>query len=75
MNIDARGLDVQDVLKRIREVFDAGRGKDVQIEILIDKEADKKKVKSFIAMSGCRATIEERADGCRITVRGIPCCT
>lgn len=75
MYIDARGLDVRDLMQKLKELFDSSRGNDVNIEILIDKEADKKKVKSFVAMSGCRATIEEKEDSCIIKVRGIPCCT
>jgi hypothetical protein len=75
MYIDARGLDVLDLMKKLKELFDSSRGKDVNIEILIEKETDKKKIKSFVAMSGCRATIEEKEDRCIIIVRGIPCCT
>lgn len=75
MDIDGREMDVQDVMKQLKEMFSSMRECYLSIDVLTKTESDAKKITGFATMSGCTATIDTKDDYCIIHVRGIPCCT
>jgi hypothetical protein len=71
-------MDLKDLLKRLKEILEKERGCDVHIEILSSSPDDIKKIKSFVALSGCQAAAEEAAEEKEgyylVLVTGSPCC-
>jgi hypothetical protein len=67
-------MDLQDLLKRLKEILEKERGCDVHIEILSSSPDDIKKIKSFVALSGCQAAAEEKEGYYLVLVTGSPCC-
>jgi len=74
MVIDARRLELQELFKRLKEIFASGCGADVFIEVLVDTSANIKQIKAFISMTGCRTAIEERDGNYIVRITGTPCC-
>ena len=76
MQIDAREIDQQDLLVRLKEELSSRHGCDnVQIDIMVGTEVDAKKINAFVSMSGCMAEIAKKDNYYIIHIRGIPCCT
>lgn len=75
MRIDARGRDIQDLLKELREFLASKRECYLSIEILIGTMEDAKKTAAFLTMSGCTTEIEKKDNYYIMYVKGIPCCT
>lgn len=73
MVIDARRLELQEFFKRLKEILASECGTDVFIEVIVDRDS-LKKVKSFIAMTGCRTAVEEKNGYYIIRITGTPCC-
>jgi hypothetical protein len=74
MQIDARDLEVQDLLTRLKDILSAKRGSDVNIEILSSSRDDTIKTKSFVDFSGCQTKIEKKEGYYIIRITGSPCC-
>jgi hypothetical protein len=74
MQIDGRALDIQDLLTRLKDILSSKRGSDVNIEIFSSSRDDVKKIKSFVAFSGCQTTVEAKEEYYIIRITGSPCC-
>jgi hypothetical protein len=72
--IDARNIALKELFITLREILESKRGKDVFIEILIDTNSNAKKIKSFVAFSGCQSAINKKDGYFIIQITGIPCC-
>jgi hypothetical protein len=72
--LDARGLDLQDLFKQLKEILAMNRGSEVCLEVLLDIHADAAKVKSFVSMSGCMARVEKKGEYYVVHIYGTPCC-
>lgn len=75
MHIDARSMDVQEVLAKLKELMYSACGREVDIEFTMDSLPGAKKVIAFAKMSGCRTEVEEKGECYIISIKGIPCCT
>jgi len=75
MEIDGREMDVQELLKKLKDIMSSKRECFLAIDVLVKAMSDAKKITGFASMSGCTATIDIKEDYCIIHVRGIPCCT
>lgn len=75
MFIDARTLEHQELVLKIREILAAKHGCEVQIEILISTMAEVKRIKAFVTMSGCKVEIDNKDDYYIMYVTGAPCCS
>ena len=75
MYIDARTLEHQELVLKIREILAAKHGCEVNIEILISTMAEVKKIKAFVTMSGCNAEVDKKDDSYIMHVTGAPCCS
>ncbi len=74
MHIDARELEYQELVLKVREILASCHGNDVNIEILISTLAEAKKVKSFVSMSGCKSEIDKKDSYYIMRIKGTPCC-
>jgi hypothetical protein len=75
MEIDGRGMDVQEALKQLKEILSSKRECFLFIDVLVKTVSEARKITGFASMSGCTAEIDIKDDYCIIHVRGIPCCT
>ncbi|RJR14696.1 MAG: hypothetical protein C4581_13500 [Nitrospiraceae bacterium] len=75
MELDGREMDIQDLLRQLKEILSSKRECFLSIDVLTRTLADAKKITGFASMSGCTATIDTKDNYCIIHVRGIPCCT
>ena len=75
MHIDARELEISELLKKIKEILSAQRCGEVDVELQVNTVADAKKVEAFVSMSGCSAGIDKKDNYYIIHVKGNPCCT
>ncbi|HBH62157.1 MAG TPA: hypothetical protein DDX85_10560 [Nitrospiraceae bacterium] len=75
MEIDGREMDVQEVLKQLKDILSSKRACFLAIDVLVSTVSDAKKITGFASMSGCTAEIDIKDNYCIIHVRGIPCCT
>ena len=75
MHIDARELDLQDLLTQFKEILSAKRECFLTIDILVNTASDANKVKGFASMSGCTAEIDKKDNYYIIHVTGNPCCS
>lgn len=75
MHIDARSLDIQELLSKLKELLSSACGHEVDIEMTINSLSEAKKVKAFAAMSGCRTEVAKKGECYILSIKGIPCCT
>ncbi|MEW6602923.1 MAG: hypothetical protein AB1499_18270 [Nitrospirota bacterium] len=75
MEIDGREMDVQELLKQLKDIMSSKRECFLSIDVLTKTMSDAKKITGFASMSGCTAEIDKKDDYCIVHVRGIPCCT
>lgn len=75
MHIDARELEYQELVLKVREMLTSKHGNDVNVEILISSIDDAKKVKAFVSMSGCKSEIDKKNSYYIMRIKGTPCCT
>lgn len=72
--IDAREIELLDLLLQLRELFAAQCGLEVNVDVLVGDFRNSKKVSAFAAMSGCQTETVER-DGCYLVrITGSICC-
>jgi hypothetical protein len=74
MYIDARELELQDLFRKLKEILASKLGEDVFLEILIQNRGDVKRIKTFVALSGCQTAVEEREGNYLVRITGSPCC-
>jgi len=74
MIIDGRGIDVQMVLVRLKEMLSSYCGMEVSIDILLGKHEDARKVRAFASMSGCTTDMEGKDGYYLLRIRGNVCC-
>jgi hypothetical protein len=74
MQIDARELDLKDLLAKLKEILSSKYGCNVSLEILVSKAADVQKITAFVSMSGCKTNIDKKNNYYIMHVEGIPCC-
>jgi hypothetical protein len=74
MHIDARDLELHDLLNKLKEILASSRGCDVDIEILVNSTTDTKKITAFVSMSGCSTDIDKKNNYYIIHVKGNICC-
>jgi len=72
--IDARNDNLQDLLKRLKDIMASTRGSDMEIDILVTNGSDAKKVQGFVTMSGGTAEIDKKDNFYIIHVKGNVCC-
>lgn len=75
MYIDARILEHQEVVLKIREILAEKHGCEVQIEILVSTMAEVKRIKAFVTMSGCIVETDKKDNYFIMHVTGAPCCS
>ncbi len=75
MHIDARSMDVQELLSKLKELMSSACGSEIDTEVTMNSLSGAKKVKSYAAMSGCRVSVEKKGECYIIFIKGIPCCT
>ncbi|MEJ2684220.1 MAG: hypothetical protein P8Z71_07480 [Candidatus Sulfobium sp.] len=72
--IDAREIELLDLLLQLKDLFAAQCGLEVNVDVLVGDFRDSKKISAFAAMSGCQTEIQER-DGCYLVrITGSICC-
>jgi hypothetical protein len=74
MHIDAREIELNDLLTRLKDVLTSQRGCELDIEILVNSAHDAKKIKSFVSMSGGITQIDKMNNYYIIHVTGNICC-
>lgn len=72
--IDARNEEVQDLLKKLKEVLASTHGADMEINIFVKNASDAKQVKGFVTMSGGKTKIDKKDTFYIIHVKGNVCC-
>ncbi len=75
MHIDARNLELHDLLTEFKDALSSNRGCAVDIEVLASTENHAKKVAAFASMSGCSTKIDKKNNYYIIHVKGNVCCT
>lgn len=72
--IDAREIELLDLLRELKELFHAQCNLEVNVDVLVSDFRDSRKVSTFAAMSGCQTEILE-TDGCYLVrISGNICC-
>jgi hypothetical protein len=74
MTIDARSLDLKELLLRMREVLSDRVGQEVSVEVLLNTSDETKKLRAFVSMSGCSTTVERKEDYYVVNIKGSVCC-
>lgn len=74
MHIDARAIDIKEILRKLKDILAANVSCEVDIEIVFDLEADIQKAKSFVVMSGCKAEVAKKGESYIMHITGGPCC-
>jgi len=74
MQIDARELGLEELLKQLKEILASQRGCDVDIDILLRTKRDEKKITAFVSMSGCAAHIDKKDNYYIMHISGTICC-
>ncbi|MDH4028821.1 MAG: hypothetical protein OEU95_08325 [Nitrospirota bacterium] len=75
MEIDARELDMQDLLKKLKENLSFKCGCDVSIDIMLNTTEETRKVSAFAAMSGCKTKTDKKGEYYIMHITGTPCCS
>lgn len=75
MEIDGREMDVQELMKQLKDILSSKRECFLAIDVLAKNVSDARKIAGFVSMSGCTAKIDTKDDYCMVEVRGIPCCS
>lgn len=74
MMIDAREIELMDLLLQLKEILAAQCNLEVSIDVVVRNFPDSKKVSTFAAMSGCQTETLE-TDGCYLVrISGNVCC-
>jgi len=73
MVIDAREIGAQEILTKLKKIFEEYCEKEVDIEILIKTQSDAKRIKAFAAMSGYNTKVEVENGYFATHITGISC--
>lgn len=73
MVIDAREIGPQEILTKLKKIFEEYREKEIDIEILIKTQSDAKRIKAFATMSGYNANVEAKNGYFSTHITGISC--
>jgi len=74
MHIDARAIDLKELLRKLKDILTTKISCEVDIEIIFTLEADIQKVKTFVEMSGCKAEVAKNDKSYIMHIKGSPCC-
>jgi hypothetical protein len=74
MIIDARTLDLKQLLLRMRDVLSDSVGREVSVEVLLSTADETKRLRAFVSMSGCLTTVEKKEDYYIVHITGSVCC-
>jgi hypothetical protein len=74
MTIDARALDLKQLLLRMRDVLSDSVGQEVSVEVLLSSADETKRLRAFVSMSGCLTTVEKKEDYYIVHITGSVCC-
>lgn len=75
MQIDARELEITELLKKLKEILSSQRCGEVNVDLNVKTAADAKKIEAFASMSGCSTKIDKKDNYYLVHVKGNPCCT
>ncbi len=75
MHIDARDFELQDLLKKLKDLLASSRECNMDLDILVKTVSEAKKIKGFVSMSGCSTEIDKKDNFYIIHVRGVSCCS
>ena len=75
MEIDARGIGVNELLIRIKELLASKHACSLAFDVLTDTIADARKGAAFVSMSGCSPKIDKINNHYIIHITGTTCCT
>ncbi len=67
-------MGTRELFLALRDALKAEPGQEVEIDLLVDRDCEVKKVKAFLRMSGCEAKWEERDGGAVLRITG-GCCS
>jgi hypothetical protein len=73
MIIDARDMEPRALYLRLKELFAENRTCDVCIKVLLATQADAKKARAFVEMSGFSTYIEEGEGHYNLRITGSSC--
>jgi hypothetical protein len=74
MTVDGREISLTELFLRLKELFDAQCGMDVDVDVFVGNFRDSKKVSAFAAMSGCRTDLAKREGFYIVRITGSVCC-
>lgn len=74
MLIDAREIELQDLLVKLREIMYESLGKEIMVDVLLKDDSDCRKVTSFAALSGLRTSVEKNGEARLVRISGSACC-
>ncbi len=74
MQIDARKLGIEELLRKLKEILASQHGCDVDIDILLSTTEDAKKITAFVSMSGCTAHVDKNNNYYIMHISGTICC-
>jgi hypothetical protein len=72
--IDARNIELHDLVIKLKDLLSTKLGEDVEITISIATWENAKKIKTFFSMSGCQSIVNKKDEYYIIEVTGNPCC-
>ncbi len=75
MHIDARNLDSNELLSKLKDLMASSHGCEVDLEVIVSLASESKRVKSFAAMSGCRTEVTIQEGYYIMHITGSPCCS
>jgi hypothetical protein len=74
MIVDGRILETRELLLQMRDVLAGNCGQEVCIEVYLTREAETKRLKAFVSMSGCQTIIEKKEGYYVVRITGSVCC-
>ena len=72
--LDTSTQSLESIFLKLKEILASKFGSEVSIKVLTNSEADAKKVKAFVSMSGCQANVDKKNECYIIHITGSPCC-
>jgi len=72
--LDANTQSLEQIFLKLKEILASKFGSEVSIKVLTNSEADAKKVKAFVSMSGCQTNVDKKDECYIIHITGSPCC-
>lgn len=71
--IDGREMQIEDVLKKLRDFLGSRSSLDEPVEVLVRTREDAKKVKGFASMTGSTTKFTQHGGYCSLLVSGGSC--